>query len=1154
GPLAVGGTYQRTEAVVVPAELVGDYWVIAITDTGDAVDNQWLRDNNATICGTVTVNDTWPPETTFTFGPADGALLNITEVTFEWAGTDNFTPVGELVYSSCFWAECDPSAGPFSVDTSYTFHGLDDGVVTIKVVSRDLAGNVDPTPVVRSFTVDLTSPEIIQQTLFGEGYVPVDHVDVTFSETVNAGTFTADDVELAGPGGAIAIDSLVDLGDNVWRIGFASQDSEGQYTVTIGPEIEDLVGNAMEAAYVGNFTIVLPDLEVNNIAIPAEAQTEEEIEVGWTVTNAGSGSAAQEWEDCVYLSDDNAIGDDTPLGCFTRPVELASDEHYDTSAMVTIPEMLPEGDWWIVVVTDANNAIVESAEGVTSNGLVSDTPIALTRAPRPDLVVTGLTPPPNIPAGTLVEVVWTVTNIGTAPAVGPWNERIAGSTDDTIGDDNAGANEYRYAGILQPGDSLVRIDTYQVPDPAPSGDFWIVVCVDTAGEILEFDDDNNCAIAEVCIDCEQPDLVVTDIVGPAEAAEFMNVQWTVRNDGNETAYGVWTDQVYLSEDMQAGDDILVGEFMQLGPLADGVSYTGDELVPIPVDLEGTYYLVVLTDALNDLPEPGGEGNNSLVSSNGVVINQADLPDLVVTGLTAPAEGVTGELVDVSWAVANNGELAADGSWIDRVYLSADDQLDAGDEIMALFAPPGLLDPTESYPGSVQFALPDEPGSYWVIVHTDANDNIEEGLDDNNNVYVAGVATVVNPAPRPDLVMVEVIAAAGGEAGGEVPVQWTVRNDGNAEAAGGWFDRVYVSTDAVPGDDLQLAEFERVDPLDFGEQYIRQENVTVPFTFEGEYYFLVVTDAHDEIDEGADAGINFGFTSESTLISQPDLPDLTVTAINASTSGFTSQSIELTWEVSNIGEWPAFGDWKDRLYVSTDDQWDVGDVQLGFSDIDGPLADGASYVAGGDYVLPAEAGTYWFIVITNSDGDVEEGTDLVNNTYVSPSAITLVYMPRPDLQVTSVEPPATEVSGEPVEVTWTVANTSTDTVATGPWYERLYISPNAQIGNDSLVANIFYDETLQPGESVVRHHDLTTPYMPEGYYLVVCVDAASDVIETNEDNNCAIAATASQIELPDLVVSGVVAPADATADGTVQVSWTLTNAGGATTYPFHWIDA
>ncbi|MCK4659999.1 MAG: Ig-like domain-containing protein, partial [Phycisphaerae bacterium] len=890
--------------------------------------------------------------------------------------------------------------------------------VTIKVVSRDLAGNVDPTPVVRTFTVDLTQPEITKQTPTGDVYVPVDCVDDTFSEQVNADTFAVDDVILTGPAGGIAVSSLIDMGDNVWRIGFtSSQDSEGLYTVTVGPDVEDLVGNAMEAAYVGSFNIVLPDLEVNNIAIPAEAQTEEEIEVGWTVTNAGTGSAIESWEDCVYLSNDNAIGGDTLLGCFTRPVELASDEHYDTSAMVTIPEMLAEGDWWIVVVADAGDAIVESAEGVTSNGLVSDTPIALTRAPRPDLVVTGLTPPPNIPeAGQWVEVVWTVTNIGTAPAIGPWNERISGSTDDTIGDDNAGANEYRYAGILQPGDSLVRIDTYQVPDPAPSGDFWIVVCVDTASEISEFDDDNNCDIAKVCIDCEQPDLVVTDIVGPAEAAEFMNVQWTVRNDGNETAYGVWTDRVYLSADIQVGDDLLVGEFMQLGPLADGASYAGDEWVTIPVDLEGTYYLVVLTDALNDLSEPGGESNNSLVDSNGVVINQAELPDLVVTAFDAPVEGVTGEQVDVTWTVTNNGELAADGSWIDRVYLSADDQLDAGDEIVALFAPPDLLEVGQSYPGSVQFALPDEPGNYWVIVYTDANDNIEEGLDDNNNVHVAGVATVVNPAPRPDLVMVEVIAAAGGEAGGEVPVQWTVRNDGNAEAAGGWFDRVYVSTDAVPGDDLQLAEFERVDPLGIGEQYIRQENVTVPFTFEGEYYFLVVTDAHEEVDEGADAGINFGFTSESTLISQPDLPDLTVTAINASTSGFTSQNIELTWEVSNIGEWPAFGGWKDRLYISTDDQWDVGDVQLGFSDIDGPLADGASYLAGGDYVLPAQAGTYWFIVITNSDGDVEEGTDLINNTYVSPSAITLVYMPRPDLQVTSVEPPATEAPGEPVEVT------------------------------------------------------------------------------------------------------------------------------------------
>ena len=152
--------------------------------------------------------DVTPPQTSIVSGPADGEVVNVTEVTFEWTGTDNFTPVGELVYSSCFWAECDPSAGPFSADTSYTFHGLDDGVVTIKVVSRDLAGNVDPTPVVRSFTVDLTPPEVVEQVPMGDVSVPVTYIYVTFSEAVNAETFTVDDIILTGPGGGIAGGSL----------------------------------------------------------------------------------------------------------------------------------------------------------------------------------------------------------------------------------------------------------------------------------------------------------------------------------------------------------------------------------------------------------------------------------------------------------------------------------------------------------------------------------------------------------------------------------------------------------------------------------------------------------------------------------------------------------------------------------------------------------------------------------------------------------------------------------------------------------------------------------------------------------------------------------------------------------------------------------
>ncbi|MCK4658429.1 MAG: hypothetical protein KAV82_02815, partial [Phycisphaerae bacterium] len=1097
--------------------------------------------------------DLTPPETIITLGPADGTVLGVTDVTFEWTGTDNFALVEHLTFSSCFWSGCDPSSGPFSDETSHMFHSLDEGTVTIKITTRDPAGNIDPTPEVRSFTIDLTPPEIVGHVPTGDVYVPVDYVDLTFDEEINGDTFTVSDVDLVGPDGPIGVNWPVYLGDNVWRIGFVSQDTEGQYTITVGPNITDAVGNGMEASYTGDFTIMLPDLMVNSITIPADALTEQEIEVSWATTNGGDGSATGSWQDCVYLSDDDAIGGDTLLGCFVRPVELESGGSYDTAAMVTIPELLPEGDYWIIVITDGQEELVELVEGVENNGLVSAAPIALTLFPRPDLQITGLTPPPDIPSGAWVEVTWTVTNMGNAPAIGPWNERISGSTDDIIGDDNAGSNEYRYAGVLAPGESIVRVEIYQAPGTIPPGGFWIVVCADTGDEVPEQAEDNNCAIAEVCIDCLQPDLVVSSIVAPAEATGFINVNWTVLNDGNGTAHGYWRDRVYLSADSEVGgDDILVGEFQQIGPLDVAESYTDGGPVSIPVELEGAYYLVVTTDALNNVPEPGGENNNSLVSSNGVNISQPDLPDLVVSQLTAPTEVVTGETITVTWTVSNAGELAADGAWIDRVYLSDDDQYDAGDTTMALFAPPGLLGAGETYPGSVEFAMPETPGDYWVIVYTDVNDNIEEGADDDNNTRVSSI--VVSPAPRPDLLMVEVIAEATGVAGSEVTVQWTVRNDGEAEATGMWTDRVYISTDAVVGDDLQLGQFYQSDPLEVSNEYTRQEYVTVPITFEGHYYFLVVTDAYDELDEGPDTAANQRFTGQTTEIVQPDLPDLTVTMLTAPATGFTSENIEVSWEVSNIGEWTAVGHWKDRLYLSTNNQWDASDLLLGWVDIDVPLVDGTSYVAGGDYRLPPQAGTYWLIVITNADGDVEEGTALANNTYVSPSTITVEHPPCPDLQVLSVEPPATQVAGEPVEVTWTVANTSSSIPASGPWYERIYVSPNAQIGGDSLVANVFYDETLQPGESVVRTYELSTPYMPDGYYLVVCVDGGSHVDETNENNNCAITATASHIVLPDLAVSDVVAPAEAYAGSVIPISWTVTNIGGASTEPFHWVDA
>ena len=103
--------------------------------------------NTATTTRVVLVDNT-PPDTVITGGPS--GPVSTAPVTFSFTGTDNLTPVGNLVFA---WRL---DGGPWSeltAVTTATLTTLAAGPHTFEVKARDLAGNEDPTPAQASFTV-----------------------------------------------------------------------------------------------------------------------------------------------------------------------------------------------------------------------------------------------------------------------------------------------------------------------------------------------------------------------------------------------------------------------------------------------------------------------------------------------------------------------------------------------------------------------------------------------------------------------------------------------------------------------------------------------------------------------------------------------------------------------------------------------------------------------------------------------------------------------------------------------------------------------------------------------------------------------------------------------------------------------------------------
>ena len=99
---------------------------------------------------------------------------------------------------------------------------------------------------------EIAGPRITEHSPAGVHSPRVSHLDVSFSEPIDAETFTADEVALSGPPGTIQPSRVAQVSDNTFRIAFPEQSMEGAYTVAIGPEIADLAGNLMDQDQDGN--------------------------------------------------------------------------------------------------------------------------------------------------------------------------------------------------------------------------------------------------------------------------------------------------------------------------------------------------------------------------------------------------------------------------------------------------------------------------------------------------------------------------------------------------------------------------------------------------------------------------------------------------------------------------------------------------------------------------------------------------------------------------------------------------------------------------------------------------------------------------------------------------------------------------------------
>jgi hypothetical protein len=113
------------------------------------------RAGNSASTGQTLIIDNTLPETTVTDGPT--GTISQPSATFTWSGDDVLTPTANLVFAYRLDNGAFTAFGP---DTSATFTNLAEAPHTFEVKARDLAGNEDPTPAQRTFTVTLSQVRV----------------------------------------------------------------------------------------------------------------------------------------------------------------------------------------------------------------------------------------------------------------------------------------------------------------------------------------------------------------------------------------------------------------------------------------------------------------------------------------------------------------------------------------------------------------------------------------------------------------------------------------------------------------------------------------------------------------------------------------------------------------------------------------------------------------------------------------------------------------------------------------------------------------------------------------------------------------------------------------------------------------------------------
>ena len=647
-----------------------------------------------------------------------------------------------------------------------------------------------------------------------------------------------------------------------------------------------------------------------------------------------------------------------------------------------------------------------------------------------------------------------------------------------------------------------------------------------------------------------PDLEVTEVHAPdaAVSENTISVTWKVRNSGTRsTQESRWTDHVYLSSEQtyNASSAVLMSSVSNNAALNIGEEYEKTVEITIPKEYSGSYYVLVVTDAMSEIPNLNGE-NNTGVSAQ-MAITLCPKPDLkpeseslrmLIGGIAEGDQALSGASVTVEWSVVNQGEEVTTEElktgWIDGIFLSrSPDALEnayalggvkvervemvgsAGlskggsgggghGAVSATYIPPQYKN--KQYSAYMGINLPkDISGEWYIVVVANANEDLYENIKFNNLISKKITITL---DPPPDIAVDNVQVPETMISGNSYKIYWkdvnlgatflgafsgAILGGGGSGSGGGgvavstgptWTDKVFISREAVFDEDtaIQLAT------VGSGANNAPlSADITIPPEFNGQCYIHIVADCFNVIFEHETKENNRVAKAVNVIMRSP--ADLTVTDVSVPVNPRSGELTSIAYTVLNQGDGDSYASsWNDGIYLSKTGEMDGTALSLTTVTRTSKVDAHGQYTQTADVQLPVNlSGDYYIIVAVDKQSNVFENGARANNTGVSP-VFEMLDQNLPDLQITAAKYKTNGFSmGNMIEVEWEGKNNG-EAGIDATWRDCVYLSKNAAMTPDTMDGAVLLGEVNVTGKialngSYKSSGKFSLPRVSNGVYYV-----------------------------------------------------------------------